>query len=102
MADEEEKSLRQQQIEARQARIRATIPQIPRVRVTAASPELAQVLRHPSARKFPDDGGSVEWPLDAFTKRRLADGSIKAESEEDAAKRQRGEHRSRRHETPAA
>lgn len=50
------------------------------IRVVPASDELRKVLRHPRGARFPSDG-SAEWPNDTFTKRRLAEGAIKVESE---------------------
>jgi hypothetical protein len=37
------------------------------------------VLKHPTRGGFPAEG-SVEWPDDRFTQRRLADGSVTRES----------------------
>jgi hypothetical protein len=48
----------------------------PRVRVLPANDELRRVLWHPRAMRF-RSSGSVEWPYDSFTIRRLADGSVK-------------------------
>lgn len=72
---------RQKQLAARQAKIAATIPQTPRVRVNPASDSLRGALVHPSGIKFPEHG-SVEWPLDSFTKRRIADGSVTREDDQ--------------------
>ena len=47
----------------------------PRVRVLPANDELRRVLHHPRGMRF-RASGSVEWPNDSFTTRRLADGSI--------------------------
>jgi hypothetical protein len=52
--------------------------QIPGVRVLPATEELRRVLRHPNGMAFRSQG-SVEWPRDKFTERRLADGSITIE-----------------------
>jgi hypothetical protein len=57
---------------------------LPVVRVEPATREgrwteadMRRLLKHPvSGMKFPSTG-SAEWPFDAFTARRLADGSIK-------------------------
>jgi hypothetical protein len=46
-----------------------------RVRVEPTKEEYRQ-LSHPNGMKFRKEG-SVEWPFDRFTQRRLADGSIK-------------------------
>jgi hypothetical protein len=56
----------------------------PRVRVVPATEELRRVLRHPRAMRFRETG-AVAWPLDSFTYRRLADGSIKLEQGQDQA-----------------
>jgi hypothetical protein len=49
---------------------------IPTVRVTPATDDLRRLLKHPSGMGF-RSAGSAEWPHDKFTKRRLADGSVK-------------------------
>ena len=49
---------------------------IPRVRVEATSEEMRRVLKHPSGMAL-RSGGSVEWPNDKFTQRRLREGVIK-------------------------
>ena len=48
----------------------------PRVRVEPTAEKLRHVLKHPNGMAFRATG-SVEWPLDRFTHRRLRDGSIK-------------------------
>jgi hypothetical protein len=52
------------------------------VRVVPASEELRKVLKHPNGIGFRKQGG-IEWPNDRFTKRRLADGSVKLEEPPD-------------------
>jgi hypothetical protein len=53
---------------------------IPRVRVVATRDDLRGALRHPaSGTGFPSSGGSVEWPNDQFTKRRIRDGDVRVE-----------------------
>lgn len=47
----------------------------PNVRVEPANDTMRRILKHPNGMRFRATG-SVEWPLDKFTKRRLADGSI--------------------------
>ena len=47
----------------------------PRVRVLPANDELRRVLHHPRGMRF-RASGSVEWPMDSFTYRRLAEGAI--------------------------
>jgi hypothetical protein len=49
---------------------------MPRVRVLPANAEMRRLLKHqPGGIGFRAEG-SVEWPLDNFTRRCLADGSI--------------------------
>ena len=67
---------RSQQIAARKKRMRELSPPLPRVRVTPRDDDMRRVLRHPTGVKFPSGGGSAEWPLDQFTRRRLKDGSV--------------------------
>jgi hypothetical protein len=71
-------SVRKQQLDARKERLRAAIPKIERVRVTPANDDIRKYIRHPSGIAFPAEG-SVEWPLDGFTKRRLREGSVTRE-----------------------
>ena len=49
------------------------------VLVIPSSPDMCKHLRHPDngIRAFSDLTTPVEWPFDAFTMRRLADGDIK-------------------------
>lgn len=56
-----------------------------RVRVEPTSEALRHVLRHPNGMAFRPQG-SVEWPFDRFTHRRLRDGSIKVVEQADARK----------------
>jgi len=49
------------------------------VRVLPKNDDYRRVLKHPNGMRFRDDGGSVEWPLDRFTRRRIADGSVTVE-----------------------
>ena len=60
----------------RMERLRAAIP--PGIRVVPANDKMRRLLRHPHAGGFRAEGGA-DWPNDRFTKRRLADGSIKRE-----------------------
>jgi hypothetical protein len=50
-------------------------PSRPGVRVEPANDTMRRLLKHPSAGGF-RASGSVEWPNDRFTKRRLLDHSI--------------------------
>lgn len=89
MSKSEEKSLREQQVEARKKRMAELNPPIARVRVTPANDDLRRVLKHPKGGlAFPAGSGSVEWPLDQFTRRRIKDGSVIRE--EPAAEKEAG------------
>jgi hypothetical protein len=63
------------------------MPRRPRVRVVPANETLRKILKHPTGVAFRDEG-AVEWPHDRFTRRRLADGSIKLEEKKEQAKPQ--------------
>ena len=69
---------RSKQIAERKALMRKLNPPIERVRVTPADDDMRRVLKHPNGFKFPPTG-SVEWPLDQFTRRRIKDGSVSIE-----------------------
>jgi hypothetical protein len=69
-------SLRKQRQNERMARVRAFRPK--GVRVVPANDQLRRVLKHPNGVGFRPEG-SVEWPNDRFTKRRIADGSVRLE-----------------------
>lgn len=72
-----EKSLRLKRREERREFVR--LGREPRkVRVTPTSDVLRKALRHPRKGGFRATG-SMEWPLDSFTKRRLRDGDITVE-----------------------
>lgn len=50
------------------------------VRVQAKNDDIRRVLKHGITKVgFPASGGSVEWPNDTFTKRRIADGDVTIE-----------------------
>ena len=60
-----------------------------RVRVLPRDESVRRDIRHqPDGLKFPAGGGSVEWPLDQFTKRRLRDGTVTLEGAEETKARQ--------------
>jgi len=93
-----EKSVRQQQIEARRNRVASVIPKIPRVRVVPASDDVRKYIKHPSGLKFPESG-AAEWPLDSFTRRRLRDGSVTREEQKEPEQQSAARpHRARRDE----
>jgi hypothetical protein len=78
----EEKSARHKQIDARRERVRSLTPQAQRVRVTPKNDQIRKLIGHPSVGKFPAEG-SAEWPLDTFTRRRIADGDVTVEGEKE-------------------
>ena len=50
------------------------------VRVLPKNDDIRRVMRHGVTRVgFPSSGGSVEWPNDTFTKRRIKDGDVTIE-----------------------
>lgn len=51
------------------------------VRVTPVNDEMRRVLAHPQTGYFPAEG-SMEWPDDGFTLRRIQDGDVKVEEEQ--------------------
>ena len=74
------------------------------MRVRALKDHVQRLVRHPRAGGFPSTGGDVEWPNDAFTRRRIRDGDVevvedqaKATDRQEAA-RQEGTRRSYRRE----
>jgi hypothetical protein len=69
-------SLRGQRQRDRMEKLRAAIP--PGIRVVPSNDDMRRVLKHPSSGGFRAQGGAT-WPNDRFTKRRLADGTIKRE-----------------------
>lgn len=74
-----------------------------RVRVTPRDDVIRRDIRHGvTGVRFPKEGGSVEWPLDQFTKRRLRDGDVKLESAEAQQERHGERHKARRGREPTA
>ena len=66
---------RAQAREERLARMRSMVPD-QTVRVNPRDEKIRKLIRHPlRGRGFPSTG-SVEWPLDTFTRRRLRDGDV--------------------------
>ena len=54
--------------------------------------DMRRLLKHPSAGPFRAEG-DIEWPLDTYTQRRLAEGSIKlSEGHDDKQHRSRSQH----------
>jgi hypothetical protein len=55
---------------------------VSRARVLPKNDAIRGDLAHPSVpARFPASGGSVEWPLDAFTLRRVRDGDVVIEGD---------------------
>jgi hypothetical protein len=77
MAEEEVVPLRFQRRQERLNQLRSGAPQ--RVRVNPRDDDIRRILKHPAAGAFRSEG-SVEWPLDQFTKRRLREGSVTIEA----------------------
>jgi hypothetical protein len=95
MADEQktvpELSIREKRIADRLARL-AEAKGAPGVRVVPRDDVIRASIKHqPTEIGFPETG-SVEWPNDAFTQRRIADGDVTLEksSEEPTRKSSRG------------
>lgn len=80
MADEQPReSERHLRREARLKQARGTVTQ-KRVRVIPRDDELRKVLKHPASGGFRPEG-SIEWPFDQFTKRRIRDGDVTIEEQ---------------------
>jgi hypothetical protein len=79
MPIEGEKSLRFKMRQERLKRIREqNAPR--RVRVLPKNDVIRRDIVHPVNNiAFPPQGGSVEWPLDQFTNRRIRDGDVTIE-----------------------
>jgi hypothetical protein len=67
--------IRQKYLAARNERLKKITPKQPRVRVLPTKEDFRHVIKHPSGIRFPEQG-SVEWPLDKFTRKRIADGDV--------------------------
>jgi hypothetical protein len=84
--------VRGQRMRQRMERLRAATR--PGIRVVPSNEKMRRLLRHPHAGGFRAEG-AADWPNDRFTKRRLADGSIKREERPPSDKDKRGhQHRS--------
>ena len=70
--------IRQKYLAARRERLKKFMPKQPRVRVLPANEDFRQVIKHPSGIRFPEEG-SVEWPMDKFTRKRIAEGDVTVE-----------------------
>jgi hypothetical protein len=67
---------RQKRLTARQEQFKSRRPSLPMLRVEPANDDVRKYLKHPRGRAFPASG-PVEWPHDRFTRRRIAEGSVK-------------------------
>ena len=72
-----EKSARWKRRQERIKRARGTIIR-QRVRVTPRDDDVRKSIRHPTAGGFRAEG-SIDWPLDSFTKRRIREGAVTVE-----------------------
>lgn len=79
-----------QRLKEKQARIREAAYR-PGIRVEPANEKLRAVLKHPSGIRFRGTG-SVEWPNDIFTRRRIADGSVKVVEERERERKAAPQH----------
>jgi hypothetical protein len=79
---EQQLSVRDKRIHDVQERMRkAQAEAAPRVRVVPRDDNIRKYIKHqPSQIAFPESG-SVEWPLDAFTQRRIEDGDVTVEGQ---------------------
>lgn len=64
-------------VEVRQTRRSANGSVTGSIRVWPASEAIRKLMKHPAGIKFRETlDESVEWPLDTFTRRRIADGDV--------------------------
>ncbi|MBR0879622.1 hypothetical protein ACVMGC_001022 [Bradyrhizobium barranii subsp. barranii] len=98
MADKKQISERKQRQNERMALVHSFRPKP--VRVVPANDEIRKRIKHPNGMGFRPEG-SVEWPNDRFTKRRLKEGVVTLEeSKEQTEEQQRqGENPKRRERT---
>lgn len=89
------KSIRWQRRQERLARIRETKRE-ERVRVHPRDDVIRRDIRHGVSRQAFPKQGTVEWPLDNFTKRRLRDGTVRLESAHEKKERIEQRERDRR------
>jgi hypothetical protein len=71
-------AIRQERIKARKELMARITPRYPYVRVSPRDDDMRRILRHPNGVGF-HATGSVEWPFDKFTRKRIADGSVVVE-----------------------
>jgi hypothetical protein len=78
-----QKSVRWQRRQERLAKVRSQ-QAVPRVRVTPRDEKIRRNIKHPAGGIGFRAEGSVEWPYDQFTKRRVRDGDITIEERKPA------------------
>ena len=96
-----EKDPRTQHIEERKQQMAKLRKKVQRVRVTPRDDDMRRLLKHPNGMAF-QKSGSVEWPLDQFTRRRIKDGSVSIEEKHENEHQSRHEDRHENHRGRAA
>jgi hypothetical protein len=96
--DKPEKSDRWRRREERRLRARKAFV-AERIRVNPRDDDVRRVLSHPTVGGFRATG-SIEWPLDNFTKRRLREGSVTREEASATEQRQQQRERERNPKPP--
>ena len=76
--------VRKKMMAKRQEMMARRIPKRPVISVTPADDDVRQLIKHPRAGGFPEDG-PASWPLDRFTRRRLLDGAVTSDDAPTAA-----------------
>lgn len=74
---------------------------IDRVRVVPRDDEVRAAIKHPRAGRF-RSSGSMEWPNDTFTRRRVRDGTVTIEERDKPTNGQKPSHHRRSHADEAA
>jgi hypothetical protein len=64
--------------EARAARLKVIEGPSKTVKVYPASDTIREIMKHANGTRFPSNG-PAEWPIDGFTTRRIAEGSVSTE-----------------------
>jgi hypothetical protein len=97
-----EPSIRKKRQMERMAKVRKA-REVPRVRVIPRDDEVRAVIKHPRAGAF-RSSGSMEWPHDTFTRRRVRDGTVKLETSRERQDETSRHGRTRQHasEAPSA
>jgi len=72
--------IRQKFIAERKELMARLMPKRRAVRVNPKDDDMRRTLKHPSGHIGFPTSGSVEWPLDRWTRRRIADGDVTTET----------------------